>query len=542
MYLNASTIAFHRASPKRKTPATAILALLAAAVGLVSQGAGAAGPAAIATPAGATGPERYSKLPAFPGAEGFGMYVTGGRGGEVYTVTNLNDAGPGSFRDAVSKGKRTVVFGVSGTIQLKSQLNITQSDITIAGQTAPGDGICLRDQQFGPSGHNIIIRYLRSRLGDVSRKEDDSLEVNNGASDIMYDHCTATWAIDECFSTSGRETNVTIQWCLIAQGLTDSIHAKGPHGYGSLARSNGNVSWIYNMWAETLERNPRLGDVYGQGRPNFECRNNVLYNWGRVATGLIQGNINVNYVNNYLRPGPVSSKDATGIHTPGPNDNGAMSSDMTFYMKGNIFEGHDAETKDNTLFFDHTAVPGRLVLHFSPTPIVTTAPPPARQWTAEESYKQVLDNVGACLPVRDRVDAAIIDQTRNRTGTLIDTQSQAGGWPELKSTPAPVCTLNDGIPDDWKTAHGLDPKDATLAAKVGPNGYTYLEEYLNGTDPAVKIDYLDPKNNVSSLKPGPTAGALEAQRPGSRRAGHAQRQIQKNGRNRHLLDCPSVTA
>ncbi|HEY4328779.1 MAG TPA: hypothetical protein VGN88_03515, partial [Phycisphaerae bacterium] len=451
----------------------------------------------------ATAPAKYTSLPAFPGAEGFGMYVTGGRGGEVYTVTNLNDSGPGSLRDAVSKGKRTVVFGVSGTIQLKSQLNITQSDITIAGQTAPGDGICLRDQQFGPSGHNIIIRYLRSRLGDISHREDDSLEVYNGASDIIYDHCSATWAVDECFSTSGRETRVTIQWCLIAQGLTDSIHAKGPHGYGSLARSNGNVSWIYNMWAETLERNPRLGDVYGQGRPNFEVHNNVLYNYGRVATGLIQGNINVDFVNNYTRPGPVSNKDATGIHTPGPTDNGAMKSEMTFHMNGNILEGNDAATKDNKLFFDHTEVPNRLIVHFSPTPVVT-APPPAHHWTAQECYTPVLDDVGATLPVRDRVDAAIIQQARDRTGSLIDSQTQAGGWPELKSAPAPVCSLNDGIPDAWKTAHGLDPKDASLAAKTGPSGYTYLEEYLNGTDPRIKIDYLDPKNNLSSLKPGPS--------------------------------------
>ncbi|HEY4329092.1 MAG TPA: pectate lyase [Phycisphaerae bacterium] len=468
------------------------------------------GIASAAAPAGATpaGPEKYSKLPAFPGAEGFGMYVTGGRGGSVYEVTTLQDNAQGapvihgSLRDAISQGNRTIVFNVSGTIALKSQMNVTASNITIAGQTAAGEGICLRDNQFGVGGKNIIVRYLRSRLGDTSHKEDDSLEVNNGASDIMYDHCSASWAIDECFSTSGRETNVTIQWCLIAQGLTDSFHAKGPHGYGSLARSNGNVSWIYNMWAETLERNPRLGDVYGQGRPNFDVRNNVIYNFGRVASGLIQGNINVNYVNNYIRPGPVSNKDATGIHTPGPTDNGAMPSDMTFYIKGNVWEGNDAATKDNVLFFDHTAVPGRLVTHFSPTSVVS-APPTPHLWSAEEAYKAVLDNVGANLPVRDRVDAAIVQQARDRTGSLIDTQTQAGGWPDLKSATPAVCSLHDGIPDDWKTAHGLDTKEA-IAAKVGPSGYTYLEEYLNGTDPRVKVDYLDPKNNISSLKPGPS--------------------------------------
>ncbi len=454
--------------------------------------------------------EKYKSLPAFPGAEGFGMYVTGGRGGSVYEVTTLEDYNPrggtpipGSLRDAVSKGDRTVVFRVSGTIALKAQLSITASNITVAGQTAPGDGICTRDYPFGVTGHNIIVRYIRGRLGDTSHQEEDSLDVFNGASDIIFDHCSATWSIDECFSTSGRETNVTIQWCLIAEGLTDTFHAKGPHGYGSLARSNGNVSWIYNLWADNLERNPRLGDVYGQGRPNFEVRNNVIYNYGRVASGLTQGMITVNYVNNYIRPGPVSSKDATAIHTPGPTDTSAMPSDMIYFIKGNIWEGNEAATKDNTLFFDHTSVPGRLTVHFSPTSVVA-APPVAHPLSAEEAYKAVLDNVGAVLPVRDRADGGIIQQARDRTGSLIDSQSQTGGWPELKSATPPGCSLHDGIPDEWKTAHGLDVKDAALAAKVGPSGYTYLEEYLNGTDPRVKVDYLDPKNNVSSLKPGPS--------------------------------------
>ena len=321
-------------------------------------------------------PEKYARLPAFPGAEGFGMFVTGGRGGEVYTVTNLNDAGPdpprrrfprpphGRFRRF--RHDRAQVADQRDGIRYHHRRP----------DRAPGDGICLRDNQFGVGGKNIIVRYIRSRLGDVSHKEDDSLEVNNGASDIIYDHCSASWAIDECFSTSGRETNVTIQWCLIAQGLTDSFHAKGPHGYGSLARSNGNVSWIYNMWAETLERNPRLGDVYGQGRPNFEVRNNVVYNYGRVAAGLIQGNINVDYVNNYIRPGPVSDRKATAIHTPGPTDTSAMPSEMTFFIKGNVWEGDKAAGEDNTKFFDHTAVPNRLTVHFAPASVVTAPPIP----------------------------------------------------------------------------------------------------------------------------------------------------------------------
>jgi hypothetical protein len=454
---------------------------------------------------------RYTGLPAFPGAEGFGMYATGGRGGSVYEVTTLDDYNPrggtpirGSLRDAVSQGNRTVVFGVSGTIALKAQLNVTASNITIAGQTAPGDGICLRDYPFGVSGHNIIVRYLRSRLGDVSHQQEDSLDLFHGASNVIFDHCSATWAVDECFSTSGNDSNFTIQWCLIGQALNDSFHKKGPHGYGSLARANGNGSWIYNLWADNVERNPRLGDNYGRGgRPNFEMRNNVIYNYGRVASGLTQGWLTVNYLDNYIRPGPVSNRKATAIHTPGPQDIHAQPCEMTYYLSGNVFEGHDDATKDNAKFFDHTSVPGRLTVHFAQAPVVR-APPPAKRLSAEESYKLILDTVGATLPVRDRADADIIQQVRDRTGSLIDSQTQAGGWPVLKSATPPVCSLHDGIPDAWKTAHGLDIHDPGLGARIGPSGYTYLEEYLNGTDPQLKVDYLDPKNNVSSLKPGST--------------------------------------
>jgi len=436
------------------------------------------------------------------------MYATGGRGGAVYEVTNLEDYGaqeapiPGSLRDAVSQGDRTVVFRVSGTIALKRTLSITASNITVAGQTAPGDGICTRDFPFGVAGHNIIVRYLRGRLGDVSHQEEDSLDLFNGASNVIFDHCSATWSVDECFSTSGNDKDFTIQWCLIGEGLNDGIHKKGEHGYGSLARANGNGSWLYNLWVHNIERNPRLGDNYGRGGgPNFEVRSNVIYDYGRVASGLTQGNLHVNYVNNYIRPGPSSSKSALPIHTPGVNDTAAQPSNLTYYLKGNIFEGNDTLTGNNALFMDNTAN-AKLVVHFADAPVV--AAPPVQQLGAKESYEAVLAGVGASRPVRDRVDATIIQEARDRKGSIIDTQTQAGGWPELKSAPAPVESLHDGIPDDWKASHSLDVKDVTLAAKVGPSGYTYLEEYLNGTDPQVKVDYLDPKNDVSSLKPGPT--------------------------------------
>jgi pectate lyase len=203
-------------------------------------------------------------LPAFPGAEGFGAKATGGRGGAVYEVTNLNDSGPGSLRDAVSKGNRTVVFRVSGTIALKKRLVVTQPNLTIAGQTAPGDGICLRNFPFAVASRNVIVRYLRSRLGDLSRQEDDAMGVLHGASNVIFDHCSASWSIDEALSLSGNETDVTIQWCLIAEPLNNSLHSKGPHGYGSLARSNGRVTLHHNLWAHCDARNPRLDDNYGR--------------------------------------------------------------------------------------------------------------------------------------------------------------------------------------------------------------------------------------------------------------------------------------
>jgi pectate lyase len=268
-------------------------------------------------------------LPAFPGAEGFGAKASGGRGGQVYEVTNLNDSGPGSLRDAVSKGNRTVVFRVSGTIELKKKLTLTQPNITIAGQTAPGDGICLKNYTFGIATQNVIVRYLRCRLGDLSGQEEDSISILNGASNAILDHCTATWSVDECLSTSGNDTDITVQWCLIAEPLNNSIHQKGAHGYGSLARANGRISWHHNLWAHCDSRSPRLGDNYGKAPfPTFDVRNNVIYDYGRICSGLTQGIFKANYVANYIRPGP-SSKAKFPIHLGDP-------SDLVFYIKDNI--------------------------------------------------------------------------------------------------------------------------------------------------------------------------------------------------------------
>jgi pectate lyase len=442
------------------------------------------------TPNDGGGKDEPPALPAFPGAEGFGAKATGGRGGEVYEVTNLNDAGSGSFRDAVSKGNRTVVFRVSGTIHLKKKLVITQPNITIAGQTAPGDGICLRDHPFAVQSKNVIVRYLRSRLGDETEQEQDSMGVLHGANNVIFDHCSATWSIDECLSLSGNETDITLQWCLIAEPLNDSVHEKGKHGYGSLARANGRVTLHHNLWAHCESRSPRLGDNYGKAPfPTFDVRNNVIYDYGHTCSGLTQGILKVNYVGNYICPGP-SSRAKTPIHVGGP-------SDMHFFIQDNIVEGNAKFTRDNSLFFDPVEIMGQrqvwTVKDPFPVPVVRTQP-------AIEAYEKVLAVVGASLPVRDSVDARIIDQVRKKTGKIINSQKEVGGWPMLKSVPAPLDSDHDGMPDAWEVKYGLNPKDAADASKSKQkDGYTNLEHYLNNTDPTKDVDYRDPRNNVHSL-------------------------------------------
>lgn len=425
-----------------------------------------------------------AELPAFPGAEGFGSTTPGGRGGKTLFVTNLNDDGPGSLRTACdADGPRTVIFRVSGTIALKSQITVKTPYLTIAGQTAPGDGICLRDAPFGVATHDVIIRYLRCRLGDVTSREEDSLDVFHGSSNVIYDHCTATWSIDECLSLSGNNQNITIQWCLIGESLNNSKHHKGPHGFGSLARANGPVSFHDNLWIDNASRNPRLGDNYGKGPtfPTFDVRNNIIYDFGHTASGLTQGNLKVNYVANYICPGP-SSTARTPITI-------GQKSHMQFFIRGNIFDGNEALTADNSRFFNKTKLEEtgkdgtkelKQEVYFVDEPFaaphVTTVP-------ASKLLDFVLPTVGASLPKRDSVDTRLVNDVRNRTGKIIDSQTQVGGWPELKSTEPPKDSDQDGIPDDWEIAHHLNPNDPSDANVIAKDGYSNLEHYLNGLVP-----------------------------------------------------------
>ncbi|HVU31796.1 MAG TPA: hypothetical protein VHE61_00080 [Opitutaceae bacterium] len=422
-------------------------------------------------------------LPAFPGAEGFGATTPGGRGGRVIFVTNLDDSGPGSFRAACeAEGPRIVVFRVGGTIVLKSRLTVRNPYLTIAGQTAPGGGICLRDYTFGVATHDVVVRYLRSRLGDVTAQEDDCIDFLNGARNSIFDHCSATWSIDECLSLSGNVQNCTIQWCLIGESLNASKHHKGPHGYGSLSRANGPISWHDNLWIHNNARNPRLGDYYGRPPyPTFDVRNNVIYDFGGTASGLTQGRLHVNYVGNFIRRGPSSTAQYP-IHVAAP-------SDLEFYIRDNVYDDEPALTADNTQFFGLTKVEGgkRTVIRGAanlPDIVHVVAQPfavaPVKTVPATEALEEVLATVGASRPTRDAVDARLVENVRNRTGKIIDSQTQVGGWPKLESGAAPEDSDHDGMPDAWETAHGLNPHDASDAnADRDHDGYTNIEEYLN---------------------------------------------------------------
>lgn len=410
-------------------------------------------------------------LPAFPGAEGFGATTPGGRGGKVLRVTTLEDSGPGSFREACdAEGPRVIVFAVAGTIALRKPVIVKNPFLTIAGQTAPGDGICLRDASFGVATHDVIVRFLRVRLGDVSSREDDCIDLHHGARNCILDHCSATWSIDECLSTSGDVQDCTIQWCLIGESLNQSKHAKGKHGYGSLARANGPMSWHHNLWIHNDARNPRLGDNYGRGgSPAFDVRNNVIYNHGGTASGLTQGKFTANYVANYIRPGP-SSRARTPI-TVGEK------SELRFHLSGNVAEGDARLTADNDAFFSAVEFGGVRQVWTVAAPFPAA---PVTTWPAAEAYERVLADVGATRPVRDAVDARLIGHVRQRTGALIDSQRQVGGWPDLKSGVVPADSDGDGIPDAWETSHGLDPRDPKDGARPAtPGGYTHLEIYLN---------------------------------------------------------------
>jgi hypothetical protein len=438
---------------------------------------------------------------AFPGAEGFGQNVTGGRGGKVIKVTNLNDSGTGSLRAAVeATGARIVVFDISGTIDLKSQLKIRNDNITIAGQTAPGDGITLKSYPMGINANNIIVRYMRFRMGDEAKIESDAFggfEKKN----IIVDHCSMSWSTDECVSLYNND-NLTLQWSIISESLRVSVHDKGSHGYGGVWGGK-NASFHHNLMANHDSRNPRFGERAGSIyalTDLVDYRNNVLYNWaGNSAYG--GEGMNINLVNNYYKPGPATqNKVIDRIFSIDKNTkptDGAFDRWGKFYINGNVIEGRPNVTNDNWTYgvynqfhssYGTVSEADKIAMRMTePHPINNNV----KTQTAEAAYQKVLDFAGASL-VRDAVDVRILGHVKNKTYTahgssgdqysrfgIIDTQSDVGGWPVLNTLPALLDTDKDGMPDAWETAKKLDPKVANAAGYDLSTGYTNIEVYIN---------------------------------------------------------------
>lgn len=457
------------------------------------------------------------RLPAFPGAEGFGRYVDGGRRGYVYHVTSLGDRGTGTLREALSKtGPRTIVFDVSGTIHLESGLKIPEYT-TIAGQTAPGDGICIADYPV-TLGSNTIVRFMRFRLGNKNVLEGgadgwDGLTAMDSRN-VIVDHCSVSWSIDECCSILGN-VNSTLQWSIVSQSLVNSGHSKGAHGYGGNWGGSG-ASFHHNLVAHHGSRTPRLGPrVSTQLDERMDMRNNVIYNFG--GNGCYGGEgMNVNIINNYYKPGPATPGDKKGKRIAGvgirtnsycntyPAYAPALHLWGTYLVEGNVNSKYSDVAKDNwgVGFLDQidksaSATDGTWnaeteakIKRSEPVPFPATT-----THTAEKAYDLVTSYAG-CSISYDWVDRQMIDDTlegkatstgRNLSKGLINSQednkpSGAGddwsAWPVLNSTAAPVDTDKDGMPDEWETARGLNPNDASDRNLCDESGYTMLEVYL----------------------------------------------------------------
>lgn len=424
-----------------------------------------------------------SEVLAFPEAEGYGKYTVGGRGGVVYEVTNLDDSGVGSLRAAVqASGPRTVVFRVSGTILLNSSLNISNPYLTIAGQTAPGDGICLRRHTLNINADQVIIRYLRFRYGDEIQNDADAVSMRY-RKNIILDHVTASWGDDETLSLYHGE-NITVQWCLISE----TLNRGGTHGFAGIWGSQFST-FHHNLVAHCVSRNMRFASGCGY----TDYRNNVIYNWDyNSAYGGEAHQVNdsrtppiefslVNLVNNYYKPGPATDA-SVNARIVNPTYRTVKTDYGQFYVAGNYIVGNAAVTADNwNGGVNPQGGSGDLPL------VKLNAPWPAmaiNQQSAVDAYASVLAHAGCSKPVRDALDLRLIGEVSGGTATygasgIIESQAEVGGWPVLNSTAAPADTDHDGMPDAWETNRGLNPNNAADRNTVASNGYTMLENYLN---------------------------------------------------------------
>ncbi len=460
-----------------------------------------------------------AEIPAFPEAEGGGKYTFGGRGGKVYVVTSLADSGPGTLREACEQGgPRIIVFNVAGIIKLKTPLIIRAPYITIAGQSAPGDGVCVAGESVWINTHDVLIRHMRFRRGETYVGRRDDAIGGNPVGNIMIDHVSASWGLDENMSmyrhmyndSTGKQevklgtVNITIQNSIFSEALDTWNHAFGSTLGGE------NCTFMRNLWANNAARNPSIG---WNGIFNFS--NNVIYNWVHRAIDGGDYTAQYNIINNYFKPGPATPKDAPiSYRILKPEAGRSKLPYMVYgraYVDGNIVAGNDAVTKNNwaggVQFYskDDVLASGEVYEDFMSKSRVDKPLPSAEMkiMPAQDAYTYVLEHAGATLPKRDPVDTRIVREVREGKPTplenvkltekdfehrrlpkdsykigIITDISQVGGYPTYAGTPYKDAD-NDGIPDDVEKKMGLNPNDASDSAKITESGYMNIELYLN---------------------------------------------------------------
>lgn len=413
---------------------------------------------------------------AFPGAEGYGRYAQGGRGGQILFVTNLHDRGPGSLREAIdTEGPRTILFRISGTIELEAPLRLTHPRVTLAGQSAPGDGICLRRYPLVISADHSIVRYLRVRLGDEAGQLMDGIDVSN-ASQVIVDHCSVSWTLDEAVNTYHGTSDITMQWCMITESLNDSPLRNG-HGFAA-SLGGRRASFHHNLFANHAGRNPSIAGETSNPTVQLDFRNNLIFNWQKRRLDGRPESINV--VNNYYRAGPAS-RELRSVVKIQSLDTGQFGQ---WYVDGNVLETHEGLVRGNqliTIDSEDTSLASVLVDRpVDEVPVLTQS--------AEDALESVIQHAGATLPCRDKHDARILEEVRTGKTTygngIIASQDDVGGWPKLETALPPVDLDEDGMADEWERrfAEGAYPWLSPHEDLDG-DGYTNLEEYLNQTHP-----------------------------------------------------------
>ncbi len=424
-------------------------------------------------------------LPVFPGAEGFGTRTTAGRGGKVIEVTSLADSGPGTLRAAVDDpSPRIVVFRTGGTIELQSELQIVHPSITIAGQSAPGGGICLKGAGLTVSTHDVLIQHLRVRPGNegpVDADINDAISIlgtpggEGGAYNVVIDHVSAGWSEDETVSTWYGAHDITISWSIISEALNRSRHRKETHSAGLLiGDSSYNVSVHHNLLAHNDFRNPLISEG-----GTHDIVNNVIYDWGVLPSEIVDLDANsfLNFVGNVYLPGPSTQ--------PGPYEILFAGGSPRIYVEGNLGPHRsDLAADEWSLVGLGYGAEGVAPLEYRR--LIRFAAPPVTELAVTEALQAVLARAGATLPQRDAVDARVVAEARGGMGAIIDSPADVGGYPELTAGQPPADSDYDGMPDGWELAMGLDPGDpADGNGDLDGNGYTNVEEYLQGLSAAL---------------------------------------------------------